>query len=120
LVFVILQNDERVHPYQRGRASITGFGLELRENMETERLVGVATTLVRFVESGIADPRATVAEPWKENAELSKTAMNFGEWANPTEESSAAFILGWGCRELNLRLADRHLGSIALKMIQEV
>jgi hypothetical protein len=25
----MLENDERVHPYQRGRASITGFGLLL-------------------------------------------------------------------------------------------
>jgi hypothetical protein len=36
------QNDERTHPYQRGRASITGLGLGLRRIIETQRLVGVA------------------------------------------------------------------------------
>ena len=35
-------NVKRVHPYQRGRTSITGFGLNLRKIIETERLVGVA------------------------------------------------------------------------------
>ena len=37
-----LANDERTHPYQRGRASITGLRLKIRRNIETERLVGVA------------------------------------------------------------------------------
>jgi hypothetical protein len=35
-------NVKRVHHYQRGRASITGFRLWLREIIETERLVEVA------------------------------------------------------------------------------
>jgi hypothetical protein len=35
-------NDERMRPYQRGRASITGLVLKLREIMATGRLVGVA------------------------------------------------------------------------------
>ncbi len=38
------QNDERVHPYQRGRALPTGLKRELREIIETGRLVGVVTT----------------------------------------------------------------------------
>jgi hypothetical protein len=38
----ILVNDERMRPYQRGRASITGLRLKLREIMATGRLVGVA------------------------------------------------------------------------------
>ena len=42
-----LENDERRHPYQRGRASITGMGLESRKVIETGRLVGVA--LARLV-----------------------------------------------------------------------
>ena len=37
-----LANDERMRPYQRGRASITGLVLKLREIMATGRLVGVA------------------------------------------------------------------------------
>ena len=37
-----LPNDERMRPYQRGRASITGLVLKLREIMATGRLVGVA------------------------------------------------------------------------------
>jgi hypothetical protein len=44
----VLANDERVHHYQRGRASITGLGLWLGESIETERLVVVVTArLVR-------------------------------------------------------------------------
>jgi hypothetical protein len=35
-------NGEHVHPYQRGRASLTGLMVELQEIIETERLVGVA------------------------------------------------------------------------------
>ena len=35
--------DERVHHYQRGRASITGLGLWSGKIIETERLVGVVT-----------------------------------------------------------------------------
>ena len=42
-----LANDERRHPYQRGRASITGLGLESRKVIETGGLVGVA--LARLV-----------------------------------------------------------------------
>ena len=41
-VFHSLENDERMRPYQRGRASITGLRLKLREIMATGRLVGVA------------------------------------------------------------------------------
>ena len=37
-----MQNDERMHHYQRGRKSITGLRLEIREIIETERLVEVA------------------------------------------------------------------------------
>ena len=37
-----LPNDEHVHHYQRGRASITGLGLKSGEIIETERLVVVA------------------------------------------------------------------------------
>ena len=37
-------NDERMHHYQRGRASITGFTVELREIIETGRLVVVVMT----------------------------------------------------------------------------
>ena len=36
--------DERMHLYQRGRASITGLGLKLRESIETGRLVVVVMT----------------------------------------------------------------------------
>jgi hypothetical protein len=46
---IFLSNDERVHPYQRGRAPITGWRLQLREIIETERLVGdVMTRIVRL------------------------------------------------------------------------
>ena len=38
-----MQNDERVHYYQRGRASITGLMVETRQIIETERLVVVVT-----------------------------------------------------------------------------
>jgi hypothetical protein len=41
LIF-IKPNDERTHPYQRGRASITGLGVYSGEVIETELLVGVA------------------------------------------------------------------------------
>jgi hypothetical protein len=44
----LLPNDERRHPYQRGRASITGLGLWAGKVIETERLVEVA--LARLVE----------------------------------------------------------------------
>ncbi len=37
-----LANDERMRPYQRGRASITGLVLKIRKIMATGRLVGVA------------------------------------------------------------------------------
>jgi hypothetical protein len=41
-------NDERMHHYQRGRASITGLVLKLRGSIETGRLVVVVMTrLVR-------------------------------------------------------------------------
>jgi hypothetical protein len=39
-----MENDERVHHYQRGRTSITGFGLKLRQIIETGRLVVVVMT----------------------------------------------------------------------------
>ncbi len=35
-------NDERMHPYQRGRAAITGLRLKSGKIIETGRLVGVA------------------------------------------------------------------------------
>jgi hypothetical protein len=38
-----LQNDERVHHYQRGRASISGFGLWSGKIIVTGRLVVVVT-----------------------------------------------------------------------------
>jgi hypothetical protein len=44
---VSLHNDERRHPYQRGRALITGLGLWSGKIIETGRLVGVA--LARLV-----------------------------------------------------------------------
>ena len=34
-------NVKRMHPYQRGRMSITGLSFNVREIIETERLVGV-------------------------------------------------------------------------------
>jgi hypothetical protein len=38
-----------MHPYQRGRASISGLMVELQESIETGRLVGVVMTrLVRL------------------------------------------------------------------------
>jgi hypothetical protein len=39
---ILLANDERMHHYQRGRASITGLMVELRKIIETGRLVVVA------------------------------------------------------------------------------
>jgi hypothetical protein len=39
-----LQNDERMHHYQRGRTSSTGLRLKLREVIETGRLVVVVMT----------------------------------------------------------------------------
>jgi hypothetical protein len=39
---IIKANDERTHPYQRRRTSITGLELYSGEVIETERLVGVA------------------------------------------------------------------------------
>ena len=51
-----MTNDERVHHYQRGRASITGLGLWSRKIIETERLVVVVTArLVRSSFSGDCD-----------------------------------------------------------------
>jgi hypothetical protein len=45
-----LQNDERMHHYQRRRTSIAGLGLWLQKIIETERLVVVAMTrLVRVL-----------------------------------------------------------------------
>ena len=41
-------NDERRHPYQRGRASMTGLGLWSGKIIETGRLVGVALTRLVF------------------------------------------------------------------------
>jgi hypothetical protein len=41
-MYYFFANDERMHHYQRGRASITGLMVELREIIETGRLVGVA------------------------------------------------------------------------------
>ena len=38
-----LEDDERVHLYQRRRASLTGFGLWLRKIIEADRLVVVVT-----------------------------------------------------------------------------
>jgi len=38
-----VENDERVHHYQRGRTSITGLGLLPGRINETERLVVVVT-----------------------------------------------------------------------------
>jgi hypothetical protein len=42
-ISLFLHNDERVHHYQRGRASITGLGLWSGKIIETERLVVVVT-----------------------------------------------------------------------------
>lgn len=42
VILVGKSNDEHMHHYQRRRASITGFGLQLRTIIETERLVVVA------------------------------------------------------------------------------
>ena len=52
-------NDERMHPYQRGRASITGFGLWLRKIIETGRLVGVvmARLVLQFIFFGCSNMR---------------------------------------------------------------
>ena len=41
LWFLIFTIDERMYLYQRGRTSITGFGLEAWEIIETGRLVEV-------------------------------------------------------------------------------
>jgi hypothetical protein len=49
-VLIFLQNDERMHHYQRERASLTGLMVELREIIETGRLVVVVMTrLVRLL-----------------------------------------------------------------------
>jgi hypothetical protein len=42
LMIIYLPNGEHVHHYQRGRASLTGFKVEIQEFIETERLVVVA------------------------------------------------------------------------------
>jgi hypothetical protein len=52
-------NDERMHHYQRGRASITGLTVELREIIETGRLVVVVMT--RLVEQS----RKAAIPSWK-------------------------------------------------------
>jgi hypothetical protein len=47
--FIFLENDERMHHYQRGRTSITGLMVKLRKIIETGRLVVVGMArLVRF------------------------------------------------------------------------
>ena len=51
------QNDDRAHPYQRRRASITGLKLWIGEIIETERLVGVVT--VRLFLLPVSVPRTT-------------------------------------------------------------
>jgi hypothetical protein len=43
MLILFWHNDERVHHYQRERASITGLGLQSGEVIETERLVVVVT-----------------------------------------------------------------------------
>jgi hypothetical protein len=49
IVFFFLSIDERMHHYQRRRASITGLMVELRKIIETGRLVVVVMTrLVRL------------------------------------------------------------------------
>ena len=62
------RTSKRRHPYQRGRASITGFRSELRAIIETGRLVGVALPRL-VVPQGIMDadcgqPRRRSAPPW--------------------------------------------------------
>ncbi len=52
--FHFLVNDERMHHYQRGRASITGLMVELREIIETGRLVVVVKTRLVLRSSFIA------------------------------------------------------------------
>jgi hypothetical protein len=63
LITFSLANDERMHHYQRGRASITGIGLKLRRIIETGRLVGVVMTrLVSPLHSLVGCPHP-LAEP---------------------------------------------------------
>ena len=49
---IILCNVKRMHPYQRGRASITGLVFELRKIIETGRLVGVVMTRLVCAQHG--------------------------------------------------------------------
>ena len=42
MVFIVFTNGEHVHPYQRGRAWLSGLRLNGWKGMKTERLVGVA------------------------------------------------------------------------------
>jgi hypothetical protein len=42
MCIIFCPTSKRTHPYQRGRASITGLGLKLRKIIETGRLIGVA------------------------------------------------------------------------------
>jgi len=51
-VFGLWQNDERMHHYQRRRASITGLMVELRKIIETGRLVVVVMTRLVCAQHG--------------------------------------------------------------------
>jgi hypothetical protein len=54
------QNDERVHHYQRGRASITGLGLWSGKIIGNQRLVVVVTArLVLLLSRGDAQPETS-------------------------------------------------------------
>lgn len=62
-VMISWQNDERMHPYQRRRASITELGLLSGKIIETERLVGVAVArlvLRSFVREGRVPPHRRI------------------------------------------------------------
>jgi hypothetical protein len=54
-------NDERMHPYQRGRASITGLMVELRKMIKTGRLIVVVMS--RLVVPLLSPPDAVTRIP---------------------------------------------------------
>ena len=64
MIYWVWRTSKGTHPYQRGRASLTGLVLKLRKIIQTGRLIGVAAS--RIVSSaflrGERDPNDKVVK----------------------------------------------------------
>jgi len=96
-------NDERVHHYQRGRASITGLGLWSGKIIETEQLVVVVTA--RLVLSSFhgrtafaQDPKPTSAHP------MTSPIMNpFGIGSRPNPNAQIGRLISGAAEGVGFR-----------------